>query len=366
MTLKQTPLFEMYGELGAKTVEFGGWNMPVSFQGILDEHQAVRTAAGVFDVSHMGEFEVIGKQAMDAVQYLVTNNISKLQPGAAMYTLMVNEHGGTIDDLLVYCFDAQKYWLVVNAGNIAGDLAWVQDKVSRFDVEVKDISDDTSLIALQGPKSIEILSKLTTLPIRSLPSFQFLEGDVASVPCVVSATGYTGELGFELYVSATRSVSLFRALLDAGREFGAVPCGLGARDTLRLEARLPLYGHELNSSITPLEAGLGMFVKFDCGDFIGRDALLKQKEEGVQRKLAGFRLLERGIARSDASVHQNQREIGKVTSGTMSPTLKSAIGLALIARESAEIGNRVEVEVRGKLIPAEIVRTPFYKRVSPP
>jgi len=364
--LKRTPLYPSYAKYGAKTVGFGGWEMPVQFSSILLEHEAVRQRVGLFDVSHMGEFEVSGPQALKFLQHLVTNDIARLQPGMAMYSPMTYETGTCIDDLLVYCMSAERFWVVVNAGNIEKDFAWMTAHQSDFEVELQNKSEEIALLALQGPKAQEVLQSLTTVDLETLAYYRFVEGEIGQVHAIISRTGYTGEDGFEFYIRAQDAGDLWGMLLESGAEQGIVPCGLGCRDTLRLEARLPLYGHELTDQITPLEAGLGMFVKFDKGDFVGREALALQKETGVPRKVVGIELTERGIPRADYRVFLSgqvaAREVGFVTSGTMSPTLKTPIGLALVEREYGEIGRELEVEIRGKRIAAKVIRTPFYKR----
>ncbi len=360
--LKRTPLYPLYKQYGAKTVEFGGWDMPVQFQSILVEHESVRKRAGLFDVSHMGEFEVTGKDSRAFLQFLVTNDVFKLQPGMAMYSPLPNEHGGCIDDLLIYCFSEDRFWVVVNAGNIDKDFAWFQQHAGEFDVSLVDKSSDIALLALQGPLSEAILQRVTDVPLADLNYYRFVEGRVCNRPAVISRTGYTGEDGFELYLDAEDSPAVWTELLVQGESEGLLPCGLGARDTLRLEARLPLYGHELAEDISPFEAGLGMFVKLDKGDFVGKTALSAQKAEGVQRKIVGIELRERGIPRADYDVYFEGRLVGRVTSGTMSPTLKVPIGLALIDVDVAQVGTLLQVDIRGKQVPAEIVKTPFYKR----
>lgn len=366
MDLKTTPLYRVYKEYGAKTVGFGGFDMPVQFSGIIDEHEAVRSRAGLFDVSHMGEFEVVGEDARAFIQYMVTNDVSKMEPGQAIYSPMTYENGTCVDDLLVYCFSMQKFWIVVNAGNIDKDFDWFDKHTKDFHVTLTDKSNEISLLALQGPLSEEILAPLTEADIITLRPFRFIETKVAGTPVILSRTGYTGESGFELYTENEHVEFLWRLLLEKGAPAGLVPCGLGARDTLRLEARLPLYGHELTEEITPIEAGIGMFVKLDAGDFIGREALLAQKTEGVSRKVVGIRLLDRGVPRSGYSVYESgtDRIVGSLTSGTMSPTLKQPVGLALVEKSVSGIGTRLEVEIRGKHIPAEVIKTPFYKRAK--
>ncbi len=360
--LKRTPLFPLYQAYGAKTVEFGGWEMPVQFSSILQEHESVRERAGLFDVSHMGEFEVTGADSQAFLQSVVTNDVRRLQPGMAMYSPMANEHGGCVDDLLVYCFSEQRYWVVVNAANIDKDYAWLQAHIGSLDVQLVNRSADIALLALQGPLAEMILQRGTDEALSDLKYYRFVEGKAFGVPVVISRTGYTGEDGFELYTPAEHAQALWTAILESGQADGLVPCGLGARDTLRLEARLPLYGHELTDDISPLEAGLGVFVKLDKGDFIGRNALVAQKEQGLRRKVVGLVVNGRGIPRADYGVYHGDKQIGHVTSGTMSPTLKVPIALALLDVEFASVGTEVTVDIRGKKMPATVVKTPFYKR----
>lgn len=364
--LKRTPLYPLYAKYGAKTVEFGGWEMPVQFSGILDEHQAVRERVGLFDVSHMGEFEVTGPDAQAYLQFMVTNDVGRIQPGMAMYSPMTYESGTCVDDLLIYCFEPNRYWAVVNAGNLDKDFQWMKSHISNFNVQIVDKSAEIGLLALQGPLASDVLQGLTSLDWDALGYYRFQEGQVGGFTVVISRTGYTGEDGFEFYAKANDLQGLWELLLEAGKDKGITPCGLGCRDTLRLEARLPLYGHELTDQISPLEAGLGMFVKLDKGDFVGRESLARQKETGVPRKLVGLQLLDRGIPRAGYPVFSSDaaggQEIGFVTSGTMSPTLKLPIGLALIDRAFGELDTLLAVEIRGKRIPAQVIRTPFYKR----
>lgn len=360
--LKKTPLYEVYKD-GAKMVDFGGWEMPVQFSGIKQEHEAVRTKAGLFDVSHMGEIMLSGQGALELIQKLTTNDASKLKTGATQYTIMCNEDGGTIDDLLVYRTGEQTYLLVVNASNIDKDFAWIKQHASG-QVSVENISDQTALLALQGPLAEQVLQRLTTTDLSEISFFKFQqEVEIAGVKgCLVSRTGYTGEDGFEIYFSAEDGPKLWKAILEEGKPEGVLPCGLGARDTLRFEAKLPLYGQELSETITPIEAGLGFAVKPDKGEFIGREVLALQKKEGAPRKLVGLEMIDRGIPRTHYPVYRGEEKIGEVTTGTQSPTLKKNIGLALIQTEYAQIGEEVEVEIRRKKLKAKIIKTPFYKR----
>lgn len=362
-TLKRTPLFSVYEKYGAKTIDFGGWDLPVQFSGIQKEHEAVRGKAGLFDVSHMGEISVEGGDALSFLQNLLTNDVAKLEVNQAQYTLMCYPDGGVVDDLLVYKLAEGHYMLVVNASNIDKDLDWLKKHVEG-DVALTDLSAETSLIALQGPDALAILKSVTDAPVEELQGFRFIQGvEIAGVrTLVVSRTGYTGEDGFEMYLGEQDAVVLWEKLLEAGEAYGLIPAGLGARDTLRFEARLPLYGQELSAKITPIEAGLGMFVKPDKGDFIGREALAEQKANGAPRKLVGIEMVERGIPRTHYPVYAGDRQIGEVTTGTQSPTLKKSVGLALIETAYAAQDTEVFVEIRGKLVRAKVVKTPFYKR----
>lgn len=361
-TLKRTPLFPVYSEYGAKTIDFGGWELPVQFSGILDEHEAVRTSAGLFDVSHMGEIEVKGPDALANIQRWITNDASKIEINQALYSPMCYPDGGCVDDLLVYRLGTDHYLLVVNAANIEKDYEWVL-KNSFGNVEIVNLSERIAQLALQGPLAEMILQKLTDYDLSSIKFYWFAQDvTVAGNKALVSRTGYTGEDGFEIYVDAELAADMWKKILEAGKEEGIVPTGLGARDTLRFEAKLPLYGQEISATITPIEAGLGMFVKMDKGDFIGRDALAKQKEEGAKRKLVGFEMLERGIPRTHYEVQVDGRKIGEVTTGTMGPTVKKNIGLALIETEYATIGQELNIIIRNKPVKGVIVKTPFYKR----
>ncbi len=364
--LKKTPLFSLYEQYGGKVIDFGGWALPVQFQGILDEHQAVRERAGLFDVSHMGEITVTGEDAQNFLQYLCTNDIAKLNVNQAMYTFFCYENGGVVDDLLVYKLDEQKYLLVVNAANTDKDFAWVQQQLQEkhWSVDAENISDATAQLAIQGPLAEKIAQKLTEYPLDTIKRFRFAQDVlIGGVRALVSRTGYTGEDGFEIYCDAKEAASLWNLLLETGKEDGLEPIGLGARDTLRFEACLPLYGQELSADISPLEANLGFFVKLGKEeDFIGKQVLLAQKEQGIPRKLIGFQMIERGVPRSHYEVYAGEQKIGEVTTGTFSPTLKKNIGLALVDAAYAEIGHSIEIAVRGKHIKAEIIKTPFLAK----
>ncbi|MCS0672416.1 glycine cleavage system aminomethyltransferase GcvT [Cytobacillus firmus] len=361
--LKRTPLFEVYKDYGAKTIDFGGWDLPVQFSSIKEEHEAVRTKAGLFDVSHMGEIEVKGTDSLKYLQKMMTNDISKLKNSGAQYTAMCYENGGTVDDLLVYKIEDDHYLLVVNASNIEKDFNWLQDH-AEGNVELKNLSEDMAQLAIQGPLAEKVLQKLTGMNLSDIGFFKFQQDvDLNGKKALVSRTGYTGEDGFEVYCDAQDAVALWIEILEAGKEEGVLPCGLGARDTLRFEANLALYGQELSPEITPLEAGIGFAVKVNKeADFIGKEVLKNQKENGVPRKLAGIEMIDRGIPRHGYPVYKGEELIGEVTTGTQSPTLKKNIGLVLIKKEHAEPGTELEVEIRGKRLKAKIAATPFYKR----
>jgi aminomethyltransferase len=361
--LQRTPLTDCHRALGAKLVEFGGWEMPVSYRGIIEEHRAVRTAAGLFDVSHMGEIEVVGPHAAATCQRLTTNDVRRLANGHVQYTLLCREDGGVVDDVTLYRVNDQRFFFCVNAGNIAKDLAWIESQAGA--AAVIDRSAATALIALQGPAAAGILGALTSLAVPELRSFRFARSEVAGIPALISRTGYTGEDGFEIYVDGPRAVSLWTTLLDAGRGERLEPVGLGARDTLRLEAALPLYGHELDDQTSPLAAGLARFVQLDGEDFIGRAALLHEQEQGTPRRLVGLAMRGPGIARQGYPVVHEGTTVGVVTSGTHAPTLGTAIALAYVASSLITPGTSVAVEVRGRAVPAEVVVMPFYRRPRP-
>jgi aminomethyltransferase len=359
-TLRRTPLFEEHAALNAKIVPFAGYEMPVQYPaGITAEHNAVRTAAGLFDVSHMGEFMVRGARALDFVQHVTTNDASKLEVGQAQYSTLCNEQGMLLDDLLVYRFP-DHYMLVVNGANRDKDWAWVSRFAGEFGVELEDRTDDIALLALQGPKAQAILARLTEYDLESIRYYRFAEGEVDGVRGIISRTGYTGEDGFELYVPATDAPRLWRRLLEAGKDDGLLPTGLGCRDSLRLEMGYALYGNDLDEGRTPLEAGLAWVTKLDKGEFVGRDALRRQKEEGVKVRLAGFRLKERGFPRHGYPVEFSGERSGEVTSGTMSPTLGQGVGLAYVPVAAAKPGTEIGIVIRDRAVPAEVVRPPFH------
>lgn len=367
-SLKRTPLYEMHLKYGARMVPFGGWEMPVQYRGVIEEHKMVRNQAGLFDVSHMGEFEVKGPQALDLIQLISVNNAAKLEIGQVQYSMMCYENGTIVDDILVYRLGEHHYWLVVNAGNIAKDWEWVgyaKERAGLTNLELKNISDEIGQIAIQGPLAEQILQKVTPNVVLSELGFYWAKTGVSvagiKVP-VLSRTGYTGEDGFEVYCSREDAAALWEALLEAGEDEGIAPAGLGARDTLRFEARLPLYGHEIDDKLTPYEAGLGFFVKSKKGtDFIGREALIAQKEAGLTKKLVGFEMIERGIPRQGYEIAKDGQVVGIVTTGTMAPTLEKNLGLGYVPVALTEIGTEFDVLIRGKAVKAKVVETPFYQ-----
>jgi aminomethyltransferase len=364
-TLKRTPLFETYKKYNGKVIDFGGWELPVQFSSILEEHESVRTEAGLFDVSHMGEVMVEGKDAESYLNSLVTNDVTKVKINQAQYTAMCYPDGGTVDDLLVYKLDNEKYLLVINASNIEKDYEWMMQHV-KGEVTIENTSNETGQLAIQGPKAEAILQKLTETNLSEIGFFWFAQNVTIDGidEVLVSRTGYTGEDGFELYLAADKVAALWDKLLEAGKEDGLAPCGLGARDTLRLESRLALYGQELSSDIGPLEAGIGFAVKTNKeSDFIGKDVLKEQKEGGLKRKIVGIEVTGRGIPRHGYKVFsEDGQEIGIITSGTQSPSLKKSIGLALLSAEYAAVDTQLKVEIRKKQVDAIVVKTPFYKK----
>lgn len=374
--MKKTPLHQIHKALGAKMIDFAGWEMPVQYSGIIEEHLTTRTKAGLFDISHMGQILFKGPGALQAVQYLTTNQAAKLVPGQVQYSALLYPTGTFVDDITVYKFNEEQFMFCVNAANTDKDYAWIQENISSkkssfASVQIKNISEEIALLALQGPKAAEILQKLTEINLSSLKSFRFIEGAVAGIKTWISRTGYTGEDGFELYIPAEEAnlevhqekvIEVWNKLLEAGQEHGLKPVGLGARDTLRLEARLVLYGNDITDQTTPLEADLEWIVKYDKGDFIGREALLKQKEQGIQRKLVGFEMIQRGIARSHYKILKGQELVGEVTSGTYAPYLDKNIGLGYVKIEYSEIGTELDILIRDQKVKAKIVPTPFYKR----
>ena len=358
--LKTTPLLDLHKELGAKLVPFAGWNMPIQFAGVLSEHTCVRERVGLFDVSHMGEIEVKGKDAKNFLQFLLSNNVEKMFDGSILYSLMCYETGGVVDDLLAYRFSENHYFLCVNASNSDKDYDWIARHASSFNVNIKNTSSETSQLALQGPDAKNVLQSLCDISLDDLSYYNFRKGMVNNVESLISRTGYTGEDGFELYLSPEKVSEVFRSLMEQGRSYGVQPIGLGARDTLRIEMGYPLYGNEIDNNPTPLDAGLGWVIKFDKGEFLGRGSLLKQKEQGsLRRKLVGLKLLTRGVPRAHYQVFKNGESVGEVTSGTFSPTLNTGVGLCYVSSEYSDIGNHLDVKIRDQLVATEVIQLPF-------
>ena len=344
-------------------VPFAGWHMPVQYSGVMDEHRAVRAAAGLFDVSHMGEVRISGPGSEAFLQGLTPNDVSKLKRLRAHYSALLTPQGTYIDDLLIYRFEEDEFLVIPNAANVRSDYEWIASHAPEG-VAVENLSDRYALLALQGPAASAILQPLTGTTLDKIRYYSFRQGKVAGAPTIISRTGYTGEDGFELYVAPEDAEGVWEALLEAGRPSGLVPAGLGARDTLRLEAAMALYGHELDDDTTPWEAGLGWTVKMEAGDFVGRDALEAARQAGPRKRLVGFEVTGRGIAREGGEILLGEESIGRVTSGTFSPTLERALGLAYVVPAHAEVGTEFEIEVRGRRLPARVVKLPFYKRAQ--
>jgi aminomethyltransferase len=359
--MNRTPLFAAHRRAGGRMVEFAGWEMPVHYSGIVAEHVAVRSRAGLFDVSHMGEITVRGAGAEAMCQRLTANDVDRMQVSQAQYNLLLNDRGGVIDDVILYKRQPDDFFICVNASNTEKDFQWLRQH-GTGKIQVENVSADYAQLALQGPLAEKILQPLTAMALAEIKSFYFAESEVAGTRCLIARTGYTGEAGFELYCSPADAEKLWQRLLDAGSPTDLMPAGLGARDTLRLEKAYPLYGHELDDSTTPLEAGLQWLVKFSKGSFIGCEVLLRQKQAGVKRKLVGLELIEPGIARSEYRLLKDGRCIGRVTSGTRSPTLGRSIALGYVEAEEGRAENILEVEIRNKPVRARIVPLPFYRR----
>ncbi|MGE0705239.1 MAG: glycine cleavage system aminomethyltransferase GcvT [Vicinamibacterales bacterium] len=363
--LKKTPLHARHLAAGARMVAFGGWDMPVEYSGLGAEHMAVRERAGLFDVSHMGEIEIAGKDALAAVQRVTCNDAAKLEVGQAQYSGLMNASGGFVDDLLVYRLAPQHFLLVVNASHIALDYAHIAEEIATVgDAVAVDASSRYALIAVQGPRALEVVQPLTGVDLASIEYYHFAHGEVAGVRSTISRTGYTGEDGFEILLPPNAADRLWQSLLESGAPVGLVPCGLGARDTLRLEAALRLHGQDIDDTTTPLEAGLGWIVSWKKGDFLGADALRAQKASGVGRKLVGFEVVDRGIARHGHDVYTGGSKVGVVTSGTQTPFVKKAIGMAYVLPAHAAPGTALEIDIRGRRVAAVVVRMPFYSRDS--
>jgi aminomethyltransferase len=344
--------------MGAKMTDFGGWEMPVEYTGIIEEHKAVRNKCGLFDVSHMGEILVSGKNAFKSLQKIITNDLNKLEKGKIIYTPICKEDGGIIDDLLVYCLEEDQYLLVVNASNIEKDFKWVKEHLLT-ETTAEDLSNKYAMLALQGPNSKKILTQLTDIDLKSLDYYRFREAKAAGINMIISRTGYTGELGYELYFNPDEAEKIWDQLMEAGSDFGLHACGLGARDTLRLEKIYALYGNDIDESTNPFEARLGWTVELDKGDFIGRKKLIEIKENCCQRKLTPFIIKGRGMARHGYEVYAGDEQIGEVTSGSYSPSLEEGIGLAYLKDKYTEVGSEIEIKVRKRKIKAEVVKGPF-------
>jgi len=358
--LKTTPLYDIHKKLNAKLVPFAGWHMPIQYTGVMEEHRAVRDGLGLFDVSHMGEIDVTGRDALPFLQSILTNDVGPLANNAIQYSLMCYENGGVVDDLLVHRFAEDHFFLCVNASNTDKDFEWVQQHARAFDVQVDNTSDRTAQLALQGKRAEALLQTLTDAPISDLDYYYFIEGKVDGVQCIIARTGYTGEDGFELYLDTGPAPGLCETLLEAGRPFGLVPIGLGARDTLRMEMGYALYGNEIDADHNPLEAGLGWVIKLKKEPvFIGQEALKKQKEQGLSRKLVGLSLKNRGVPRSHYPVQIKGQPVGEVTSGTFSPSLNTGIALCYVPTEFASIGTPLEVGIRSQSVSAEVVSLPM-------
>ena len=362
--MKKTKFNKALHLLKGKMIDFFGWDLPVQFSGIQDEHMAVRMTGGIFDVSHMGEIFIRGPQALDAIQHLTSNNAAKLLPGKIQYTALLTEKGCFVDDLLVYMLEENQYLLVVNAANIQKDFNWMLEKSKGFDVNIKNESDSYSQVAIQGPAAEKLVGQFTDQDITAIPYYHFIRGQVSGIESIISRTGYTGEDGFEIYFQSDEDTAIrfFLELADKGKHLDIVPAGLGSRDTLRLEAKMALYGNDIDDSHTVLEADLGWILKLKKGNFIGKPALEKQKENGITRKLVGFELIERGIARHGYPVFVDGKAFGTVTSGTFAPYLKKPIGLTYLPIEKTEIGTEFDVEIRQRKVRCRVINTPFYKR----
>lgn len=361
--LKKTALNAIHRKLGGRMVEFGGWDMPVQYSGTIDEHLAVRTAAGIFDVSHMGEVEIIGPQALDLVQYLTPNDAAKLADGQAQYSALLTREGTFIDDILVHRLSAEHYFICVNASNTDKDFAWISSHVERFEATALNTSNKYSQLAIQGPKALQIIQPFADVDLSAIKYYRLAHGHIDGVPALIARTGYTGEDGVEIYFAPEASEKIWNKVMEAGTPHGLLPCGLAARNTLRLEAKMALYGHEIDDTTTPWEADLAWIVKADKGDFLGREKLLEQRNN-ITRKLVGFEMKDRAIARDGYPVFVGGSEtpFSTVTSGSPAPFLKKNIGMTYVPVDQTAVGTGLEIEIRGRRVPAEIVPTPFYKR----
>ncbi|MBD3291210.1 glycine cleavage system aminomethyltransferase GcvT [candidate division KSB1 bacterium] len=360
MGIKKTALYDIHEQAGAKLIEFAGYYMPIQYKGILDEHLRVRKTAGLFDVSHMGEFEISGENAEQFLQYVTINDVSKLNEYQAQYSAMCYKDGGIVDDLLIYRYP-DRFLMVVNAANIEKDFQWLKQHLSDG-VQLIDRSEEFSLMALQGRHAPAIVQKLTSANVSEIGSYWFRDAEVADKPVMLARTGYTGEDGFEIMTAPENAPQIWKSLMKAGSEFDLEPIGLGARDTLRLEVTYCLYGNDIDHTTNPLEAGLGWITKLKKGEFIGSDAIQKVKQDGISRKLIGFEMKSKAFPRKGYEIYKDEREVGHVTSGMYSPILEKAIGLGYVAKEHSKVGTELEISIRGRKVSAEIIKTPFYKR----
>jgi aminomethyltransferase len=359
--MKRTPFYSIHQKLGGKIVPFGGFEMPVQYAGIMEEHKTVRTAVGVFDVSHMGEFFVSGANALSFLQNVTVNDVSKLTPGKAQYSAMCYDNGGIVDDLLIYMLAEQSYMVVVNAANIEKDWEWLHGHCPSG-VQFLNKSDETALLAIQGPLSIQTLQQLTEVELSSIPYYHFIRGSLAGIDMTISRTGYTGEIGFEIYFDVTHSEKVWKAIFDAGKEFSIAPIGLGARDTLRLEMGYCLYGNDIDQTTHPLEAGLGWITKLNKGDFIAKPVLEKAKADGLKRKLVGLQIKDKAVPRHGYPIVIAGSPVGTVTSGTFSPSLGKGIAMGYVNAPQYEIGTTVQIDIRGRMAEATVVTLPFLKK----
>lgn len=363
MDAKKTLLYDEHVKLGGKVVDYAGWMLPVQYEGLIPEHEAVRNAVGIFDVSHMGSISIKGKDALAYTNYLMTNDISKIVDNQVLYTFMCNPNGGVVDDLLVFRYNEEHFYLVPNAANTDKDMKWINDNKGDFDVQIENQSETTNIVAVQGPKAEKTLQKLTEYDLSSIGFFRFASDvEIAGVKCVISRTGYTGEDGFEVFAQNEDIIKVWNGVLEAGEEFGVKPVALGCRDTLRFEAALPLYGNEFDEDQDPLKAGFKFFIKLNKeSDFIGKEALNKIWNDGLKKKLVGFELIGKGIPREGYEVYKDGEKIGHVTTGYMSPTLKKPIGNAIVNIEHTDLDTEFEIKVRKKFVPAKVINKNFLK-----
>ena len=359
---KKTPLHGCHLALNARMVSFGGWEMPVEYSGVTKEHLAVRASAGIFDVSHMGEIEIAGEEALKAIQHVSSNDASRLKVGQAQYSALMTPNGTFIDDILIYRLSNNHFMLVVNAANTGKDFSWISEQIKGYSAAIVNSSSRYALIALQGPSAIKILGQITEIDLTPIKYYWFSHGEVASSRAIVSRTGYTGEDGFEIFVQPNRAREVWNTLLEVGKNAKILPCGLAARDTLRLEAAMRLYGNDIDETTSVIEAGLEWIISWEKHSFIGKEVLESQKNTGTKRRLAGFEMIDPGIARHGYEISQNGLQIGVVTSGTKTPYLNKAIGMAYIPTEQAKTGTVLEINIRGRLAKAQVVSLPFYKR----